>query len=269
MNQSRPPQIVTDELIAAYRHDGFVKVPQIITTDEARTFHAAALEADTRRPDPEKDTRLFNQNVNVWRHDPVLRGLTLHPRVAQAAAELAGVPLRLWHDHVLIKLPHNQAATEYHQDQPYWPHQPATSAHSLSCWIALGDVPVERGCMSFVKGSHCRRNLPMQNIMDKRSLFAICPDLAWDERVTVPLQAGDCTFHHGRTAHYAGANETDEHRVAIAIIFMDQTTAYRDWPHVVTDPLERKFAVGERIEHPIFPTVEAIVAGQVPAHLTA
>ena len=47
--------------------------------------------------------------------------LTLNP-LAQQATELAGIPLRLWHDQLLIKKPHNGAPTEFHQDAPYWPH---------------------------------------------------------------------------------------------------------------------------------------------------
>ena len=48
----------------------------------------------------------------------MLRELTLHHVLAGLADPLAGVPLRLWHDHLLMKLPHNRAATEFHQDRP-------------------------------------------------------------------------------------------------------------------------------------------------------
>ena len=68
------------------------------------------------------ESPIFNQYVNVWRQNDVLRELTLDPRLAAAATALAGVPLRIWHDQLLIKPPHNGAATEFHQDAPYWPH---------------------------------------------------------------------------------------------------------------------------------------------------
>ncbi|HEX6972404.1 MAG TPA: phytanoyl-CoA dioxygenase family protein, partial [Limnochordia bacterium] len=164
---------------------------------------------------------------------------------------LAGVPLRLWHDQVLIKQPQNQAPTEFHQDQPYWPH--ADALHPISAWVALVDVPVERGCMSFIPGSFRRRDLAAQNLADPRSLFSLWPELEWEPRVTLPLQAGDCTFHHGRCAHMAGANQTDAARVAHVIIFTDATTTYTGKRHVVTDPLG--LTPGQRLEGELFPLV--------------
>src|SRR5205814_5313666 len=131
--------------------------------------------------------------------DDVLKRLTLHSNVGRAATALAGVPLRLWHDQILIKKPHNKAPTFFHQDQPYWPHR--NSTHPISAWIALVDVPVERGCMTFLPGSHRRTDLPVQTLTNPRSLFDICPDLIYSPRITVPLRAGDCTFHPGRCAH--------------------------------------------------------------------
>ena len=253
--------VVSPETIADYRRDGFVKIAGIITKEEANRFHDTALDMERRRDKNFVDSKIFTQMVNVWRQDPVIRDLVLDPRIASAARALAGVALRLWHDHILIKVPHTSVPTEYHQDQPYWPHE--NSPNSLSCWIALNDVPVERGCMSFIKGSHRRADLPIQTISDPRSLFTICPALGWDERVTAPLQAGDCTFHHGRSAHAAGANQTDEPRVGISIIFMDDGTTYRDWPHIITDPIVPKFQVGDRLEHPLFPTDEEIATGRV------
>ncbi|MFA7235298.1 MAG: phytanoyl-CoA dioxygenase family protein [Phycisphaeraceae bacterium] len=189
------PPTVTPERIAFYRRNGFVHIPNIITKDEAARFRQAALDAAGRMTSEHKND-IFTQLVNVWREDPAMKPLTFHPHVAAAAVALAGVKLRLWHDHILIKKPHNQAPTEFHQDQPYWPH--ADSTHPLSAWIALCDVPVERGCMTFIPESQKYTDLPSQNLADDKSLMTLCPPLRWDPRVTVPLHAGDCTFHHGR-----------------------------------------------------------------------
>lgn len=194
---------------------------------------------------------IFSQHVNVWTAHEGLRRLTLHPNITRAARLLAGVPLRLWHDHLLIKKPHNKAPTEFHQDQPYWPH--ANSRQPISCWVALCDVPVERGCMTFIPGSHMRADLEAQNLSDRRSLFGKAPDLEWQPRVTLPLRAGDCTFHHGRCAHMANQNDTDEHRVAMAIIYIDATTTFDGRQHVVTEPLDLK--PGQVLQGDLFPEV--------------
>ena len=231
------PETVTDEMIAAYQRDGFIKIPGAITPEEAAEFRAAALAVQQRlRGRAHSDSAIFTQLVNVWREDDAMRRLTLHPNVAGIAERLAGVPLRLWHDQILIKQPGTgSAATEFHQDLPFWPH--AGSTQPLSAWIALGDVPVERGCMTFLPGSQRRSDLAPQNLADEHDLFRKAPDLAWYPRVTLPLRAGDCTFHHALCAHMAVPNRTDEPRVAHVIIYTDAATTYTGAPHPVTNGL--------------------------------
>jgi len=241
-----------DETIQAYRRDGFVHVRGIISQNEVAAYREVALELQHKLKSHTKDRvaeKIFTQLVNVWRDDDRIKRLTMHANVASVATKLAGVKLRLWHDQILIKQPKNNAPTEFHQDQPYWPH--AHSPNPITAWIALGDVPVERGCMTFIPDSHQRADLTVQNLADARSLFTICPELQWAQRVTVPLRAGDCTFHHGRCAHMATPNFTDKARVAHAIIFMDEGTIYSGQQHVVTDPLGLK--AGEPLAGEKFP----------------
>ena len=244
---------LSDEVIASYRREGFVHIPGIISQAEVVEFREAALALVPRvksyAQGAAKD--VFTQLVNVWRVDERMRRLTLHPNVGAVAERLAGIPLRLWHDHILIKQPHNNVPTEFHQDQPYWPH--ANCRHALSAWIALCDVPVERGCMTFIPGSQAETDLHAQDLTDAQSLFAMRPELQWAPRVTIPLRAGDCTFHHARCAHMATPNFTDEPRVAHIVIFIDAETTYVKQRHVVTDPLGLED--GQLLNGELFPRV--------------
>jgi ectoine hydroxylase-related dioxygenase (phytanoyl-CoA dioxygenase family) len=240
-----------EETISAYRRDGVVRIRNIISRDEAARFRDAATEWTATADDLFKESKIFNQYVNVWRQNDVLRELTLDARLAAAATALAGVPLRLWHDQLLIKPPHNGAATEFHQDAPYWPH--GGSRHSLSAWVALVDVPVERGCMTFIPGSQDHHDLRRQDLSDRDDLFRASPDLRWEERRTIPLRAGDCTFHNAYLAHSATPNLTDDPRIAHVAIYIDAETTYTGAPHVVTDGLG--LTVGEPLEHELFPRV--------------
>lgn len=245
------PVTVDEETISAYRRDGVVRIRNIIGRDEAARFAAAATEWTTGADDLFKESKIFNQYVNVWQQNDVLRELTLDPRLAAAATALAGVPLRIWHDQLLIKPPHNGAATEFHQDAPYWPH--GGSRASLSAWIALVDVPVERGCMTFIPGSQDHQNLRRQDLSDRDDLFRAAPDLRWEKRLTIPLQAGDCTFHNAYLAHSATPNFTDDPRIAHVNIYFDAAATYTGARHVVTDGLD--LTAGEPLDHPHFPTV--------------
>jgi ectoine hydroxylase-related dioxygenase (phytanoyl-CoA dioxygenase family) len=250
---SAPTQLVpqlTDEMVTSYRERGFVRIPQVLTPTEVERFRDAVVAYRQRvGMHPERPT--FAQYVDVWRDDETVAELTRHPVLAAAAERLAGIPLRIWHDQTLVKDPHNGAPTEFHQDQPYWPH--ANSQHALSAWVALVDVPVERGCMTFVPGSQSQTDLRMQNLDDHWSLQSMWPQLEWSERVTLPVRAGDCTFHNSFTAHTANSNDTDEARIAHVVIFMDAEATYSGLKHVVTDPLG--MAVGERFSDERFPRV--------------
>lgn len=254
------PESLPAELIEQYRRDGFVRVPSIFTPEETARFREAAMACDERLTSLTTGStqRVFRQLLNVWREDPVVRGLTLHPRLGGIAQRLAGVKLRLWHDHTLIKRPQNSIPTEFHQDRPYWPF--LNVDNPVSAWVALQDVPVERGCMSFIPGSHRVTHLPSQDLLDPRDLFRKCPELTYYPRVTLPLRAGDATFHHGFTAHMATANQTDQARVAHVVIFMDADARYRKRTdganHPVTDPLN--LPDGAPLNHELFPLVDEL-----------
>jgi len=234
--------------IETYQQQGFVHLPSVLTAAEVDEFRVRALDVEQRLKEKALHYKnpVFTQLVNVWREDEIMRKLTLHSNIAGLAERLAGVSLRLWHDQILIKQPHISTPTEFHQDQPYWPH--VNSTHALTAWIALVDVPVERGCMTFLPETYTQMELAAQDLTDKDDLFRKGPELMWSPRVTIPLRAGDCTFHHARTAHMANANTTDLPRVAHAIIYMDATTIYKQQRHIVTDPLqleEGKLITGE------------------------
>ena len=246
---------LTQEEVNFYRENGFVRIRQVLSADEVDRYRDAALDAVEKIKSYHHDD-ILNQRVNLWRESEAMRSLTLHPKLAHLAGQLSGVPLRLWHDQLLIKDPGKSAATEFHQDQPYWPHKGGCSA--LTAWVALVDVPVERGCLSFIPGTHRIDDLPRHELSDARSLFRLRPELAWEPRVTLPLRAGDCTFHHGRTAHYAHPNQTGEPRIAHAVIYTDAQTIYTGQPHVVTDPLSLE--PGQVLDDGHFPLTDTLVS---------
>jgi phytanoyl-CoA hydroxylase len=243
---------INPDIVEKYQTEGFIHIPNVLTPQEISRYHDGAVEAASRMTNlAAKTSMIFNQTVNVWTQSDVIRELTLNPRIGAIASRLAKVPLRIWHDHTLIKPPVKSAPTEFHQDGPYWPHN--NKRNALSVWIALVDVPVERGCMTFIPGSHLRQDLRPQDLTDSHDLLNLYPELNWAPRVTVPLRAGDCTFHHSYLAHMAATNITDVPRVAHIVIYMDADTTYNGSRHVITDPLLLK--AGDPLDGDLFPQV--------------
>ncbi|PZF85608.1 phytanoyl-CoA dioxygenase family protein [Jiangella anatolica] len=241
---------VPEQLVAEYRENGFVRIRGVLDAAEVARFRAAAetyLEA--HRAESLEQQGAFSQLVNVWQHDETLRDLSFHRRLGRVAEQLAGFPLRLWHDQMLVKEPHNGVATEFHQDRPFWPH--ANDRLSLSAWVALVDVPPERGCMTFLPKTQHLADLRRQDLHEEDDLFEADPSLRWLPRVTIPLRAGDCTFHSSRTGHMALPNSTDQARLAHVNIYMDEATTYSGTAHPVTDPLG--LTEGDRLDDDRFP----------------
>ncbi|MDE0839565.1 MAG: phytanoyl-CoA dioxygenase family protein [Kiritimatiellae bacterium] len=225
---------VSDAMIEAYALNGFVKVPNLITVESASALRKAALgvATGTMPNGDEAYAERLTQQVNVWRSNAILKQITMSPGIAAIAEQLAGCELRVWHDHLLSKAPRNGFATEWHQDRPYWPFEGKPS--TISVWIALQDTPADLGCMSFMPGSQRMDDLTAQSLADARSLFGVAPELEFESKVTVPLKAGEATFHNGRTAHMANANQLDAWRIAHVTIYMQNGVTFSGKPHGVT-----------------------------------
>jgi phytanoyl-CoA hydroxylase len=218
---------ISNELVAEYRAQGVVRIPEVISREAAARFRQMALDAladEKRLHRGSSYSERLAIRFNLWLEADAWRELTFSSRVVSIAKRLSGVRLRLWHDHLVAKRPHNTLATEFHQDQTKWPH--ANSGNSLTAWIALQDTTAESGCMIFIPGSHRHTELPNVKLSDPDGYASIWPEFQQAPRLCLPLRAGDCTFHHNRCVHMAGANQTDEWRIAFAIVYMDADTTY-------------------------------------------
>lgn len=218
---------------------GFVHVPGLLTEPEVTRFRTAALDAVQQRSKEDEDFATgIVSTTDGWEGNATLRELALHPRIGATAERLAGMPLRVWGGEVLVKHPHQSATTGLHDDLTF---ALLDSRLTFNTWIALVDVPVERGCLTFLPRSHRRDGPERVDLSEQLKepdayLFTHWPQLRWSPRVTVPLRAGDATFHHSRTAHSAGVNTTEAARVSFLLTFTDADATYRPLPG--HDPLD-------------------------------
>lgn len=99
----------------------------------------------------------------------------------------------------------------------------------FSCWMALDDVTVERGCMQFIPGSHRWGEFPPMSFGgDGPQIMELLSDeqkALW-KPVPVEMKAGSCTFHHGLTFHFANPNTTEHTRRAFVAIFIPEGITY-------------------------------------------
>jgi ectoine hydroxylase-related dioxygenase (phytanoyl-CoA dioxygenase family) len=219
---------LTATLRDAFVERGYVVVPDLLTDDELVRFGAAVDAAVAARQAHETRTleqktryeQSFQQCLNLWEDHRDVAPLTFHPRIAETAAQLLGVPsVRIWHDQALYKEAGGKG-TDAHQDQPYWP---IDEADTVTAWIPFQDVTVANGAMHYVPGSHRFGLRKFANIF-----FGDGFDLEAGEEAqgvapeTVEITAGSVAFHHGLTIHGAAPNTSAApRRVHTVIYFAD------------------------------------------------
>ena len=234
--------LLTEEQIGFYRENGFLQVDDVLSPAEVAELAAymeEAMEEEAQRSvGREKGGayyRVLNQKVNTWRDHLGMARYSASPRFAEMARLLTGADgVRLFHDHILWKMPGDSKPTPWHQDMPYWPME---QPQALSIWITVDDVDENNGCMMFVPRSQRAGKLKEISLTEPADIFEYARGTgAGDERpVIARLRAGSCTFHCGLTFHYAHANRTDRIRRVLAIIFMPDGTVYTGKPHVITN----------------------------------
>lgn len=247
---------LTAEQIANYQRDGFVAQRGFLNGDEVAELKAAVLECVTRlgkrkvagggadlvEGDDFYD-RVFTQRLNLWRISPIVKRFMLNPELGKMLCALEGVDgFRVWHDQTLIKEPFGNP-TAWHLDTPYWSF---TSRNALSIWIALEDATLENGCMWFIPGTHKLADFRNSGIgANMADLFKIYPDMAKIDPVSVPMKAGDCSFHNGLVAHGAGANMTRGRRIAMTCGYMPIGSPFNGQRNILPEDYFNSLKVGD------------------------
>jgi hypothetical protein len=151
---------------------------------------------------------------------PELRNLPCLKRATAIARCLLGDEAVLTFEHSILKPARYGAPTPWHQDEAYR-LEPGFRYDQVSFWIPLDDATVESGCLHYVPTSNLGEVLPHRSHNNNSRTYALecavpVPD---GSGIPVPVKAGDCTLHAGRTLHYAGPNQTDGPRYAYILEF--------------------------------------------------
>ena len=264
-----PTRLVGDEYIEAFRRNGYVVIPDLLTEDEMDNFGRVVTAAVHQRnagdnvPLAEKSRyqQSFIQCMNLWEDHPEVRPLTFHPKLGQAAAELLGVSaIRLWHDQALYKQPGGRP-TDPHQDHPYWPIKETAS---VTAWIPFDGSTVDSGTLAYLPGSHAIGLRKFVNIFfGEPENILVDPEVKDIEPVYIEVPKGGVAYHHGLTVHLANANVTDRERAVHTIIyFPDGSTRGYPFEHFAVD--RAGIQIGQPIRSDVTPIVWPRPEGDLP-----
>ncbi len=214
---------LTEEQISFYKKNGFISLKNVLT-GEALSYARKVMEAAVliRK---EKDKRTLAEKSQyeqsflqcgylAWDF-PAVKDFVFGKRFAGIARDLMEAPgARLWHDQALFKEPHGRV-TDAHQDISYWPINEGNLTTTM--WMALNNVPKEKGCLYFYPGTHKLKEKEYVDIFKNPHQPEIVKGI---EQTFTPLNAGDVTFHSGLTFHGAGENVSDEMREGMTVIYL-------------------------------------------------
>lgn len=230
------PREVTADEVAHFTERGWVKLDQFIDPGLA----AELLDSGKELMEKGKDQDAMKEaNLQAWwssrrrvalddKAEP-FRSMLLSKNLSKAAHDMMNrarltdreIPVRLGSETLTCKAPAGMPgneATPYHQD---WPGSPFDRRGSLNLWVALNDVPAERGSMRFLSGSHREGPLGRMGRAEFSDVTEEYPKLTELYEWSPPhdLKAGDATVHDGCVVHGGPANSTDEYRWAWIMMF--------------------------------------------------
>jgi len=221
--------ILTRDQVDQYQRDGHILLRGLCSPDEIAAYHpiigtaTGRYNKETRKLE-DRDTygKAFLQVTNLWQRDADVARFVLARRFAHVAAQLMQVDgVRLYHDQALYKEA-GGGPTPWHQDQFYWPMD---TDRSITMWMPLVDVPIEKGALTFASGSHKNGSACPLEISDESE--RVIRELVENENYPIavePMKAGDATFHSGWTLHRAPGNQTNELREVMTVIYYPDGT---------------------------------------------
>ena len=120
----------------------------------------------------------------------------------------------------IIKEPGTGSFVSWHQDLTYWGF---SHDDQVSMWLALSPATDRSGCMRMIRGSHVHGELHHETTEDEANVLfngQTVADVQENDAVVCALQAGQASFHHGRTLHSSGPNQSDDRRIGLNVQYL-------------------------------------------------
>jgi hypothetical protein len=247
---------VTDDEIRRYRENGWVKLKQLVTSEEAALLRERirAMMGDDAGGGMEKGKStaasklgpLAVDNATGEVVDTFFFEFSHSPQMGRLASRLLGRSGRYFVDEAFVKRPvrsgDGSGPTRWHQDLGATERSPWSAPDQLNLWLALIDIPPERGPMRFVAPKDI--DADVLKIIDQPDESRPYEEFLSETYVELErkgvlsenlgLRAGDATVHSSSTLHSAPLNTSDAPRwVYLMTIFaadLEFTGDNSSWP---------------------------------------
>lgn len=235
----------TDQDVCRYEERGWFICPKILPD---ALLDATRIAIEAHHAGHRDHTLPVNTGFSDWRpgdgdgvrnnefcslQNDGIRALVLQPILGAIAARLSrSRAIRLFDDQAIYKPPNvaaNQTAVGWHTDHSYW--STCSSKSMLTAWIPLHDSDANNGTLYVVDGSHRWPESEHVRGFNDPDLEHLAQSLGREvpPQSIIPLQLrkGQVSFHHMRTLHASGSNNSACGRFAVAVHMQDDTNQYR------------------------------------------
>ena len=264
--------ILDAESKGAFRRDGVCVIRSVINRDWCDQL-AAAVEDNISDPGPygasyslEDVTGTYFADFANWQRFTTYREICDHGPLGAVAGNLMNaLQVQLFHEHVLVKEPHTDMPTPWHQDLAVYC---LNGTKTVSLWVPLDPVPQEV-CPRFIKGSHrdgLTYNLPrvtsLNPLAGDPSTYSPLPTIDEDEYsdsiCSWQLEPGDAVAFDFHTLHCAPPNNTGNRRRAVSFRFIGEDCRFVERSYAIAPPFPEMgldLQMGDEMPEDWFPTV--------------
>jgi len=144
-----------------------------------------------------------------------------NPVLLDAVECILGPDILLWDSAYVIKEPDNTKYVSWHQDLTYWG---LDSDELVTAWVALSSVTSQNGCMKMLPGSHNEGKKNHRSTYNKDNILhrgqELIAEIEDEQTVSVELEAGEVSLHHGWVAHASHPNFSKERRIGLTLQYL-------------------------------------------------
>jgi phytanoyl-CoA hydroxylase len=260
--------ILTREQVDFYDDNGYLIVRQLVDLQMVEEIREALMavqegkrEGMRRRLEKDFSDGRLSKVERLWDIDPTFGRFLQTSKVGEVAGELMHTSaVRLFFDELIYKIPKTGGSVPCHQD--YDGFREVSTSNLVTAWVATGKVDEENGCLYVIPGSHkwglIDRVKTMQTL-DPGPEGLLNDGLSPEQkaqvvRVSLELEPGDVSFHHGLAIHCSYRNVSDRPRLGWVHHYLPADARYveaRDLHHSHEIDVED----GELIDTARFPLV--------------
>jgi len=218
-----------------YERDGFAFPVEITTPEDAKRWRADFERCEASWKDHKDAAAIGGFPHLVF---PEIHAMVHNQQVLDAVEQVLGKDILCYNFSTFIKEPQTASFVSWHQDLNYWG---LDDVDEVTAWIALSPANENSGCMRFIKGSHLERfehrdTFAKDNMLTRGQEVEV--EIDESDAVSIELEPGQMSLHHGLLMHASGPNSTDDRDYAVLVRGEDRFGHFRlaDAPKEAFDP---------------------------------